>query len=183
MTELAPSCSCLASTCQKRFSPRNLEVVNKSDRKGVNTEICFCVCAVLRRMTGLGGDFGIERKRRVNLVNGVDPQLEGHSPGELVPVTSGGNVVGVDLALDVDVLVGCYVKELDSNQRLRVVHLGNRQNTLIQAHLNLELLFGYETVSYLSFLAIVRVIHEVESAIWWEVPQLPYFVRIFSLRA
>lgn len=131
---------------------------------------------------GRVGDFGIERKRRVNLVSSVDPQLEGHSPGELVPVASGGNVVGVDLALDVDVLVGCYVKEFDGNQRLRVVHLRNRRKAFIQVHFHLYLLFGFETVSYLSFLAIVRVIHEVESAIWWEVPQLPYFVRIFFLR-
>lgn len=54
---------------------------------------------------------------RVNLVR-VDPQLEGHSPRKLVPFTAGGDVVGVDLALDVDVLVGCNVQELDSDQRL-----------------------------------------------------------------
>lgn len=53
----------------------------------------------------------------------VDPQLERHSSGELVSFTSDGNVVGVDLALDVDVLIGSNVKELDGNQRLRVVHL------------------------------------------------------------
>lgn len=75
---------------------------------------------------------GIERKRRVNLVSSVDPQLEGHSPGKLVPVASDRNVVGVDLALDVDVLVGCYVKELDSNQRLRVVHLGKGKTLLFK---------------------------------------------------
>lgn len=55
----------------------------------------------------------------VNLVVvGVDPQLERHSPGELVPFVSGGNVVGGDLALDVDVLVSGYVQELDGDQRL-----------------------------------------------------------------
>lgn len=55
----------------------------------------------------------------VNLdVVGVDPQLERHSSGELVPFVSGGNVVSGDLALDVDVLVGGYVQELDGDQRL-----------------------------------------------------------------
>lgn len=92
---------------------------------------------------------------RVNLVSRVDPQLEGHSPRKLVSVAAGGDVVGVDLALNVDVLVGCYVQELDGDERLRVVDL--------------------------SFLAIVWIIHEVESAIWREVLQLPYFVRIFFL--
>lgn len=35
---------------------------------------------------------------------------------------------------------------------------------------------------HLSFLAIVRVIHKVEGAIWREVLQLPDFVRVFSLQ-
>lgn len=85
----------------------------------------------------------------------VDPQLERHSSSKLVPFTSDGNVVGVDLALNVDILIGSNVKELDGNQRLRVVHL--------------------------SFLSIIRVIHKVESAIWREVHQFSNFVRIFSL--
>lgn len=60
----------------------------------------------------------IERGRRdINLVR-VDPQLEGHSAGKLVPFTAGRDVVGVDLALDVDVLIGRNVQELDSDQRL-----------------------------------------------------------------
>lgn len=59
-----------------------------------------------------------QRGKRVNLVSRVDPQLEGHSPRELVPFTAGGNVVGVDLALDVHILIGCNVQELDSDQRL-----------------------------------------------------------------
>lgn len=54
---------------------------------------------------------------------GVDPQLERHSTSKLVSFISSGNVVGVDLALDVDVLIDSDVKELDSDQRLRVVHL------------------------------------------------------------
>lgn len=62
-----------------------------------------------------------------NLVVGVDPQLERHSSGKLVPFVSSGNVVGVDFALDVDVLIGSYVQELDSDQRLRVVHLQRRR--------------------------------------------------------
>lgn len=61
-----------------------------------------------------------------NLVDGVDPQLERHSSGKLVPFVSDGNVVGVDFALDVDVLIGSYVQELDSDQWLRVVHLPRR---------------------------------------------------------
>lgn len=61
-----------------------------------------------------------------NLVVRVDPQLERHSSTKLVSFTSSGNVVGVDLALDVDVLIGSDVKELDGNQRLRVVNLEKR---------------------------------------------------------
>lgn len=67
--------------------------------------------------------FFIFREEKVNLVVDVDPQLERHSSSELVPIASDGNVVGVDLALNVDVLVGGDVEELDGNQRLRVVHL------------------------------------------------------------
>lgn len=59
----------------------------------------------------------------MNLVVGVDPQLKRHSSSKLVPFVSSGNVVGGDFALDVDVLIGSYVQELDSDQRLRVVHL------------------------------------------------------------
>lgn len=71
---------------------------------------------------------------KVNLVVGVDPQLERHSSSELVPFVSGGNVVGVDLALDVDVLVGSDVQELDGDQRLRVVHL-RRNNKVAEVDL------------------------------------------------
>ena len=66
---------------------------------------------------------GFQRREKVNLVNRVDPQLERHSSSELVSFGPSGNVVGVDLALDVDVLIDGDVKELDGNQRLRVVHL------------------------------------------------------------
>lgn len=60
----------------------------------------------------------------VNLVVvAVDPQLERHPPSKLVSFASDGNVVGMDLALDVDVLVDGDVQELDCHQRLRVVHL------------------------------------------------------------
>lgn len=52
---------------------------------------------------------------KVNLVNCVDPQLERHSTSELVSFSPGRNVVGVDLALDVDVLIDSDVKELDGN--------------------------------------------------------------------
>lgn len=77
----------------------------------------LCACDVAENGVFRGGE-------RVNLVGvGVDPQLEGHSSGKLVPLVSEGNVVGVDLALDVDILIGSDVKELDGNQRLRVVHL------------------------------------------------------------
>lgn len=96
-----------------------------------------------------------QERRKVNLVNSVDPKLERHSSGKLVSFTSLGNVVGVDLALNVDILIGSNVKELDGNQRLRVVHL--------------------------SFLAIVRVVHKVKSAIRREVHQFSNFVRVFSL--
>lgn len=67
--------------------------------------------------------FFFKQRVKVNLVVGVDPQLERHSSSKLVPFMSSGNVVGVDFALDVDVLIGSYVQELDSNQRLRIVHL------------------------------------------------------------
>lgn len=81
------------------------------------------------------GEVGVGEKFSVGvrLVVGVDPQLERHSTGKLVSFTSFGDVVGLDLALDVDVLIDGDVKELNGNQRLRVVHL--------------------------SFLAIVRVVH------------------------
>lgn len=72
-----------------------------------------------------------QEREKVNLVNSVDPQLERHSSSKLVSFTSSGNVVGVDLALDVDILIGSNVKELDGNQRLRVVHLQKQ----IQGHL------------------------------------------------
>lgn len=64
-----------------------------------------------------------EREREGKKLISVDPQLEGHSTSKLVSFTSNGNVVGVDLALDIDILIGSNVKELDSNQWLRVVHL------------------------------------------------------------
>lgn len=63
------------------------------------------------------------RRDKVNLVISVDPQLERHSSSKLVSLTSNRNVVGVDPALDIDILIGSNVKELDGNQRLRVVHL------------------------------------------------------------
>lgn len=66
------------------------------------------------------------RCKKVNLVVSVDPQLEGHSSGKLVSFAPLGDVVGVDLTLDADVLVGGDVEELDGNQRLRVVHLQRR---------------------------------------------------------
>ena len=72
-----------------------------------------------------------QQRKRVNLVDSVDPQLERHSSGKLVSVTSNGNVVGVDPALDVDILIGSNIKELDGDQRLRVVHLQKQ----IQGHL------------------------------------------------
>ncbi len=65
----------------------------------------------------------VSGEEKVNLVVSVDPQLERHSSGKLVPLTSNGNVVGVDLALDVDILIGSNVEELYGNQRLRVIHL------------------------------------------------------------
>lgn len=86
--------------------------------------MCVCVCAVRCILFFCWFFFCIFKGRvKVNLVVGVDPQLERHSSSELVPFVSGGNVVGVDLALDVDVLVGSDVQELDGDQRLRVVHL------------------------------------------------------------
>lgn len=74
---------------------------------------------------GHEGEVGVGEKFSVGvrLVVGVDPQLERHSTGKLVSFTSLWDVVGLDLALDVDVLIGGDVKELDGNQRLRVVHL------------------------------------------------------------
>jgi len=96
---------------------------------------------------------GFQRREKVNLVNRVDPQLERHSSSKLVSFSPRRNVVGVDLALDVDVLIDSDVKELDGNQRLRVVHL--------------------------SFLAIVGVVHKVESAVRREVHQLSDFFGVF----
>lgn len=63
------------------------------------------------------------RGQKVNLGIRVDSQLERHSSSKLVPFTSNGNVVGIDLALNVDIFIESNVKELDCNQRLRVVHL------------------------------------------------------------
>lgn len=80
----------------------------------------------------LWGFFFFKQRAKVNLVVAVDPQLEGHSSSKLVPFMSSGNVVGVDFALDVDILVGGYVQELDSDQRLGVVHLP-RKSTSTQA--------------------------------------------------
>lgn len=60
---------------------------------------------------------GRERRggREINLIVGVDPQLEGHSSGKLVSFTSSGNVVGVDLTLHVHVLIQGDVLELDGH--------------------------------------------------------------------
>lgn len=129
--------------------------------------------------------FCFPERVKVNLVFGVDPQLEGHSSSELVPFVSGGNVVGVDLALDVDVLVGSYVQELDSDQWLRVVHLsgrgyGDRVNYRKWPFQTAQ--SGLKTLFYLSFLAIVRVVHQVKRAVRREVPQFSDLVGIFSLR-
>lgn len=74
----------------------------------------------------------MERSVKVDLVVGVDPQLERHSSSKLVPFVSSGNVVGVDFTLDVDVLVGSYVQELDSDQRLRVVDLPGKTQGRVQ---------------------------------------------------
>lgn len=63
-------------------------------------------------------------------LNIVDPQFERHPSGKLVPFTPSGNVVGVNLALDVDVFILSGVKELDGNQRLRIVHLKGKENHL-----------------------------------------------------
>lgn len=103
----------------------------------MNPEVRFCACVCVR--CGwfcflLGFFVFFEGRVEVNLVVGVDPQLERHSSSELVPFVSGGNVVGVDLALDVDVLVGSDVQELDSDQRLRVVHL-QRTNKVAEVDL------------------------------------------------
>lgn len=73
------------------------------------------------------------RWKKVNLVISVDPQLEGHSSGKLVSFAPLRNAVGVDLTLDVDVLVGGDVEELDGNQRLRVVDLQRRGRSLNSA--------------------------------------------------
>lgn len=83
----------------------------------------FCVCSAAENEEScfswwMGRELG-----GVNLVVAVDPQLERHPPSKLVSFASDGNVVGVDLALDVDVLVDGDVQELDCHQRLRVVHL------------------------------------------------------------
>lgn len=48
--------------------------------------------------------------------------------------------------------------------------------------MQLKALFVLKVQSYLSFLAIVRVVHEVKSAIWWKVNQLSQFVRVVSLK-
>lgn len=53
----------------------------------------------------------------------VDPQFEGDASGKLVPVAAGGQSVGVDLTLHVDVRVQRGVQELHGHQRLSVVHL------------------------------------------------------------
>lgn len=57
----------------------------------------------------------------------VDPQLEGDTSSELVPLTKGvGKGVGADLALDTDVSIEGDVLELYCNQGLGVVHLVHR---------------------------------------------------------
>lgn len=53
----------------------------------------------------------------------VDPQFEGNTSSELVPVAAGGQSVGVDLTLHVDVCVQRGIQELHGHQRLSVVHL------------------------------------------------------------
>lgn len=75
-------------------------------------------------------------KGRPSLIS-VDPQLERHSSGKFVPLTSSGNVVGINLALNVDILIDSDVKELDGNQRLRVVHLWK------EIHANFFFFFNY----------------------------------------
>lgn len=67
--------------------------------------------------------------QKVNLIIRVDPQLERHSSGKLVSFTSNGNVVGIDLALNVDIFIESDIKELDCNQRLRVVYLQKPEPT------------------------------------------------------
>lgn len=94
----------------------------------------MCVCGAVHFVFLVGFLVFLEGRVKVNLVIGVDPQLERHSSRELVPFVSGGNVVGVDLALDVDVLVGRDVQELDGDQRLGVVHL-RRNNKVAEVDL------------------------------------------------
>ena len=56
----------------------------------------------------------------------VDPEFEGDSSGELVPLASSYQGVGVDFTLNVDVGVHRGVQELHSYQWLSVVHLRHR---------------------------------------------------------
>lgn len=144
------------------------------------------------------------RGQKVNLVIRVDPQLERHSSSKLVSFTSLRDVVGIDLALNVDIFIVGNIKELDCNQRLRVVYLQKNKHTNKKTVLTTPLNTGecflsgtfneefvkatltkqnmFEAQSYLSFLAIVRVVHKIESPIWRVVRQLSNFVRIFSLK-
>lgn len=80
---------------------------------------------MLRRMKKVA----FRKGQKVNLGIRVDPQLERHSSSKLVSFTSNGNVVGIDLALDVDIFIESNIKELDCNQRLRVVHLQKTEQT------------------------------------------------------
>lgn len=53
----------------------------------------------------------------------ADSQPEGDPSSKLVPLVAGGQRVGVDFALYVDVRVQRHVQELDGHQRLSVVDL------------------------------------------------------------
>lgn len=67
--------------------------------------MCICMCVRAKK----------KKNTLVCSISGVDPQCEGNSSSKLVSFTAFGNVVGVDFALHIDVLIPGDVEELNGH--------------------------------------------------------------------
>jgi len=68
----------------------------------LSLSVCECVCKIKEHTV-------------IYLKSGVDSQFEGNAPSKLVSVTARFNVVSVDSALHVDILIHGDVEELNGH--------------------------------------------------------------------
>lgn len=83
----------------------------------------------------------------------VDPEFEGHTASELVPLIVCGNIGSVDAAFNIHLHVGGHIQELYSHQRLSIV--------------------------YMELFAIVGKVHQINAAISREHDKVAKVLSIF----